>query len=85
MSGIVVLKVFIVPALNQRLPSEIARVGFSARTQLPGGFGGPGDGFGIVAVVAKPLPLLRPKNHPQNQQNHQAIYSRRQSNRGSYI
>ena len=45
MSGIAVLKVFIVPALNQRLPSEIARVGFSARTKFGGGFGRPGGVF----------------------------------------
>ena len=34
-----------VPALNERHPPEIARVRFSTRTKLPGGFGGPGGGF----------------------------------------
>ena len=28
----------------------------------------------IAEIVAKPLLLLRVKNHPQNNQNHQAIY-----------
>ena len=31
--------------MGLRNPSEIARVGFSTRTKLPGGFGGPGGGF----------------------------------------
>ena len=35
----------VVPARNSRPPPEIARVSFSTRTKLPGGFGGPGGGF----------------------------------------
>ena len=38
------MRTYIVPALNYRNPQEIARVGFSTRTKLPGGFGGPGSG-----------------------------------------
>ena len=34
-----------VPVLNQRPYPEIARVKFCTRTNLPGGFGGPGGGF----------------------------------------
>ena len=47
------------------MPSEIARVGFSTRTKLLGGFGGPGGGFlVVVAVVALPLFLLLLKPPP---------------------
>ena len=54
-----------VPALNYIITSEIARVGFSARTNLPGSSGGPGGGFlGVVAVVALPLLLLLLKPPP---------------------
>ena len=53
-------RVDIVPALNERPYPEIARVKLSTRTNLPGGFAGPGCGFlVVVAVVALPLfPLL---------------------------
>ena len=47
----------IVRALNWRTPPEIARVGFSTQTKLPGGFGGPGGSF-LVVVAAVALPLL---------------------------
>ena len=47
----------IVPAINERNPPDIARVGFSTRTKLPGGFGGPGGVF-LVVVAAVALPLL---------------------------
>ena len=43
-------------------PPEIARVGFYARTNLPGGFGVfPGGFFVVVAVAALPLLLLLQK------------------------
>ena len=55
----------IVPALNWRAGPEIARVKFYTRTNLPGGFGGPGGGFlVVVAVVALPLLLLLLKPPP---------------------
>ena len=47
------------PCTPVKTPPEIARVKFSTRANLPGGFGGPGGGFlVVVAVVALPLFLL---------------------------
>ena len=41
----------VVPALDCGNPPEIARVELSTRTELTGGFGGPGRGFFIVVAV----------------------------------
>ena len=50
------------------MPSEIARVGFSTRPKLPGGFGGPGDfsnnrssGKATTVTTAKKTPPGPPK------------------------
>ena len=57
------------PAINEKNPSEIARVGFCIRTKLPGGVGGPGAGFlAVVAIVSLPLLLSSPQT-PRKTQN----------------
>ena len=63
----------IVSALNYRTPPEIARVEFSTRTKLPGGFGGPGDMFSNDRNSGKATTATTTKKHPQDHQNHQAI------------